>query len=143
MVRAKLLVPSGTPDQDSCGDTLSPTQFGLLPAFLLATFFGISVPSLKVVEVSANGSAALPTLPMHHEAEHHRAGREQRFHMTLGKHGSSPESFACPLSCACRFVPTKRRKNIPILSQSILNQSRAFSGPEGKVMTPLKDAGNS
>ena len=67
MVSAKLLVPSGTPDHDSCGDTLSPTQFGFA-GFLLATFFGISVPSLKVVEVSANGSAALPTLPTHHEA---------------------------------------------------------------------------
>src|SRR5208282_4128291 len=64
MVSAKLLVPSGAPDHDSCGDTLSPTQFGFW-AFLLATFFGIIVPSLKVVEVSANGSAALPT---HNEA---------------------------------------------------------------------------
>src|SRR5215475_9533474 len=57
MVSAKLLVPSGTPFHDSCGDTLSPTQFGFA-GFLLATFFGISVPSLKVSDVSVNGSAA-------------------------------------------------------------------------------------
>ena len=39
--------------QDNCGDTFSPTQFGLFGALavLLATFFGIIVPSLKVVEV--------------------------------------------------------------------------------------------
>src|SRR5271165_1249351 len=59
MVSAKLLVPSGTPVQVSSGDTFSPTQFGLA-GFLFATSFGIKVPSLKVVEESANGSAALP-----------------------------------------------------------------------------------
>src|SRR6185312_9211128 len=57
MVRAKLLVPAGTPDQESCGDMFSPTQLGL-PAVLFATFFGIICPSLKVVEVRAKGSAA-------------------------------------------------------------------------------------
>src|SRR5258708_7310675 len=57
MVRAKLLVPSGTPDQESCSDIFSPTQLAL-PAVLFATFFGIIWPSLKVVEVRANGSAA-------------------------------------------------------------------------------------
>src|ERR1700755_2703670 len=61
MVRAKLLVPSGAPDQESCGDTLSPTQFGFA-GFLFATFFGISVPSLKVVDDSVNGSGGLPRL---------------------------------------------------------------------------------
>src|SRR5215469_15823697 len=67
IVKAKLLVPSGTPDHDSWGDTLSPTQFGFA-GFLLATFLGISVPSLKVSEVSVNGSAALATLPTPHAA---------------------------------------------------------------------------
>ena len=45
----KLLVPSGTSVQDSCGETLSPTQFGLVGAFawLLATFFGIMVAVLE------------------------------------------------------------------------------------------------
>src|ERR1019366_2253704 len=62
---AKLFVPSGTPVHDNCGDTSSPTQLGLFGTFavLLATFFGSMVPSLKVVEVSANTSAALATWP--------------------------------------------------------------------------------
>src|SRR5262245_4606694 len=54
---AKLFVPSGTPVHASCGDTFSPTQFGLF-GVLLATFFGISWPSLKVLDVRVNGSAA-------------------------------------------------------------------------------------
>src|SRR3954470_20236548 len=57
MVSAKLLVPSGTPDQESCGDMFSPTQLAL-PAVLFATFLGIICPSLKVVEVRVKGSAA-------------------------------------------------------------------------------------
>src|SRR4051812_17373026 len=61
---AKLLVPSGTTFQESCGEVLSPTQLGL-PAVLLATFFGIIVPSLKVVEVRVNGSAAHAAPPPH------------------------------------------------------------------------------
>ena len=48
---AKLLMPAGAPDQDSCGETLSPTQFGFC-GFLLATFFGIIWPSWKVVDLS-------------------------------------------------------------------------------------------
>ena len=60
---AALFVPSGTPDHDSWGDTFSPTQFGfgLAGLILLATFFGWNVPSLKVSEVSVNGSAAFAT----------------------------------------------------------------------------------
>src|SRR5262249_55511989 len=54
---AKLFVPSGTPLQDNCGDTFCPTQFGLFDR-LFATFLGIIWPSLKVVEVKVNGSAA-------------------------------------------------------------------------------------
>src|SRR5438874_9201836 len=54
---AKLFVPSGTPVHDNCGDTFSPTQFGLFDK-LLATFLGIIWPSLKVVDVKVNGSAA-------------------------------------------------------------------------------------
>src|SRR5712691_867964 len=51
MRMAKLLMPAGAPDQDSCGETLSPTQFGFC-GFLLATFFGIIWPSWKVVDLS-------------------------------------------------------------------------------------------
>src|SRR5438876_10715036 len=54
---AKLFVPSGTPVHDNCGDTFWPTQFGLFDK-LLATFLGIIWPSLKVVDVKVNGSAA-------------------------------------------------------------------------------------
>src|SRR5262249_47296778 len=50
-------VPSGTPVQDNCGDTFWPTQLGLFDK-LLATFTGIIWPSLKVVDVNVNGSAA-------------------------------------------------------------------------------------
>jgi hypothetical protein len=41
------LAPSGTLLQDNCGETLSPTQFGLVGALalLLATFFGMILPS--------------------------------------------------------------------------------------------------
>src|ERR1700674_4843260 len=67
MVNAKLLVPSGVPVHDSCGETLSPTQFGFC-GFLLATFFGIMVPSLKVVEESAKAACAFAAPPMHHDA---------------------------------------------------------------------------
>jgi hypothetical protein len=41
---------------------------GHVRRFLLATFFGIMVPSLKVAEESENGSAALATPPMPHAA---------------------------------------------------------------------------
>src|SRR5262249_31086917 len=54
---AKLFVPSGTPLHDNCGDTFWPTQLGLVDK-LLATFLGIIWPSLKVVDVKVNGSAA-------------------------------------------------------------------------------------
>src|SRR5438477_9895907 len=54
---AKLFVPSGAPLHDNCGATFCPTQFGLLDK-LFATFRGIIWPSLKVVEVKVNGSAA-------------------------------------------------------------------------------------
>src|ERR1700721_1751637 len=67
MVRAKLLVPAGVPDQESSGDTLSPPQFGFC-AFLLATFFGIMVPSLKVVEERLIAACALALPVMHHDA---------------------------------------------------------------------------
>src|ERR1700674_2672876 len=67
MVSARLLIPAGAPDQDSSGDTLSPTQFGFC-GFLLATFFGIMVPSLKVVEESAKADCAFAVPPMHHDA---------------------------------------------------------------------------
>src|SRR5438128_12060913 len=54
---AKLFVPSGTPVQESCGDTFSPTQLGFC-GLALATFRGIIWPSLNVVDVTANGSAS-------------------------------------------------------------------------------------
>src|SRR5207302_8671866 len=58
--KTKLLVPSGMLLQDNCGDTLSPTQFGLFGALaaLLATFFGIILPSAKVVDLRVKISAA-------------------------------------------------------------------------------------
>src|SRR6266704_4612715 len=56
---AKLFVPSGTPVHDNCGETFSPTQFGLFDK-LLATFRGIIWPSLIVVDLKVNGSAARP-----------------------------------------------------------------------------------
>src|SRR5579859_3401901 len=55
---AKLLVPAGGLDQDSAGETFSPTQFGLdllLPAFFTAS----RSPSLKLGEVSVNTPCAL------------------------------------------------------------------------------------
>src|SRR5579871_5858228 len=55
----KLLVPAGVPVQENCGETFSPTQFAFLPeGSALAAFLGSIVPSLKVVEDSANTSAA-------------------------------------------------------------------------------------
>src|SRR6516162_2254291 len=59
---AKLFVPSGAPLQDNCGDTFWPTQFGLFDKEL-ATFLGIIWPSLKVVDVRVNGSAACTVTP--------------------------------------------------------------------------------
>jgi hypothetical protein len=46
--------------QENWGETLSPTQFGLLLpfAFVLETFFGISLPSAKVLDFSVKMSAA-------------------------------------------------------------------------------------
>src|SRR6516225_1963783 len=67
MVSAKLLMPAGAPVQDSSGDTLSPTQFGFW-AFLLATFFGIMVPSLKVVEVRVKAACAFAVSLTHQDA---------------------------------------------------------------------------
>src|ERR1700722_14398973 len=62
MSSTKLRVPSGAPDQDSCGDTFSPTQFGLFPLVsALATFLGIIVPSLKVDDVSVRVRVAAVT----------------------------------------------------------------------------------
>ena len=51
---AKLLVPAGALTHDNCGETFSPTQLAFCGKFalLLATFFGIIWPSLKVVDVS-------------------------------------------------------------------------------------------
>src|SRR6516165_3792153 len=56
----KLLVPSGTLLHENSGETLSPTQFGLLCvlAALLATFLGIILPSSKVDDFSVKTSAA-------------------------------------------------------------------------------------
>src|SRR2546430_16696610 len=53
---AKLLVPGGGLIHDSCGETFSPVQFGFCGSLarVLATFGGISWPSLKVLEESAN-----------------------------------------------------------------------------------------
>src|SRR6516165_2984732 len=58
--KTKVVVPSGTLLQENCGETLSPTQFGLLLPFalVLATFFGIILPSAKVVDLSVTTSAA-------------------------------------------------------------------------------------
>src|SRR6202165_3393450 len=74
---AKLLVPAGTFDQDSGGDTLSPMQFGflgLLPAF----FFSSILPSLKAVEVSEHEfliSGVLVAHPPMHSAAAQPANR--------------------------------------------------------------------
>src|SRR5215208_1842150 len=61
IVIAKLFVPLGGFDHDNCGDMFSPTQFGFcgLLAWLLAIFCGIIVPSLNIVDVKVNGSAAV------------------------------------------------------------------------------------
>src|ERR1700691_4408128 len=60
MRKTKLLVPSGTLVHENCGETLSPTQFGLVAmlALLLATFSGIILPSAKVVDFSVKMPAA-------------------------------------------------------------------------------------
>jgi hypothetical protein len=54
------LVPSGTLLHDNCGETFAPTQFGLfgMLAVLLATFFGMILPSANVVDLSVKSSAA-------------------------------------------------------------------------------------
>src|SRR6266699_4753161 len=57
------LVPAGGFDQDSVGDTLSPTQFGffgLLPAF----FFSSIVLSLEADDVSENTFAPVDGAPV-------------------------------------------------------------------------------
>src|SRR5215510_15995813 len=60
MSNAKLLVPAGVLTHDSCGETFSPTQFGLFGAFalLLAAFTGSIPPSLNVVEEISNTPCA-------------------------------------------------------------------------------------
>jgi hypothetical protein len=57
---AKLLLPSGTLLHENCGETLSPTQFGFVAilVLLLAVFFGMILPSAKVVDLSVKTSAA-------------------------------------------------------------------------------------
>ena len=79
------MVPSGTPVQDNCGETFSPTQFGFVGAFaaLLAAFFGIMVPSLNVVDVSEKISAAFAAVP-NRPSVSVRRGHEQM--MSLCKH---------------------------------------------------------
>jgi hypothetical protein len=51
IINTKLLVPSGGLLHENSGETLSPTQFGLFGwfALLLATLFGMILPSSKVV----------------------------------------------------------------------------------------------
>src|SRR5450432_2232814 len=79
----KLLVPSGAPDHDSCGDTFSPTQFGLLPVgFALAIFFGIMVPSLKLVDDKVNTSAAKAGAAQNDTSATPLASTRLRFNMT-------------------------------------------------------------
>src|ERR1700730_4298567 len=105
MTSARLLVPAGTPDQDSCGDTLSPTQFGFC-GFLLATFFGIMVPSLKVVEESAKADCAFAVPPMHHDARIMPPAATR-----LPKTGFTNMSFSfrgfLPAQCNRFLLPTK------------------------------------
>src|SRR5258707_10486359 len=58
---AKLLVPSGTPDQASGGDIFSPTQFGL-PCLSAHAFLTASVPlSCSWDEVKVSTSACAGT----------------------------------------------------------------------------------
>src|ERR1700682_1139077 len=67
MKRMKLFVPSGTPVQDSAGETLSPTQFGfdlLLPAILTAS----RSPSLNELDVIAKADCAFALWPPHANA---------------------------------------------------------------------------
>ena len=58
-------MPSGTLLQCNSGETFPPTQFGLVAmmAWLLATFFGIILPSAKVFDCSVNSPAALAAVP--------------------------------------------------------------------------------
>src|ERR1700722_2221882 len=114
MVSARLLVPSGTPVHVSCGDTLSPTQFGFA-AFLLATFFGIKVPSLKVVDDSANGSAALPR-PQ--EPATNTLAASRVFTRCLESMGLLPKVLLGRSGAPPRFVCCGEKQNIPISSQS-------------------------
>src|SRR5215472_5552784 len=65
MSSTKLLVPSGGFAHDNCGETLSPTQFGLL-GLLLASFFGIMAPSLKVVVDRVNTFGCALAAPAAH-----------------------------------------------------------------------------
>src|SRR4051812_12166535 len=66
MVIAKLLVSAGALNYDSCGETFSPTQFAFCGKFalLLATFFGIIWPSLKVVDVTPKIFSCACAVPM-------------------------------------------------------------------------------
>src|SRR5277367_2820986 len=54
---AKLLVPAGGLDQESAGETLSPTQFGLV-LLLPANFVASRSPSLKPDDDSVNTPCA-------------------------------------------------------------------------------------
>src|SRR3954447_2462797 len=63
MTSAKLVVPAGTLVQDSGGETLSPTQFGLdllEPAFFFASIW----PSLNEDEVIVNTACAFALWPL-------------------------------------------------------------------------------
>src|SRR5580700_1980666 len=80
----KLLVPSGVPVHDSCGDTFSPTQlgFGFAGLEALAAFFGSIWPSLKLDEVNANTSAAKAGTAHQDASAIPLANNRLRFNMT-------------------------------------------------------------
>ena len=92
--RTRLLVPSGTLLQCSSGDTFSPTQFGFLfTALVLATFFGIILPSWKVFDSSVNRPAAFAAEPTRPTASAMAAVCKK---MTLGNHDYSSHVFGSP-----------------------------------------------
>ena len=85
MSMTKLLVPSGTPVQDSCGETFSPTQFGFVGAFaaLLAAFFGIMV---AVLECRRGQREDIGRIRRRAEQAQRQRGRGHEQMMSLYKH---------------------------------------------------------
>src|SRR5271166_3979546 len=72
--KAKLLVPSGGFDHDSCGETFSPLQFGPR-AGMSPTFLASMSPSLKEADERLKTSAARARAPGAQNARAAASGR--------------------------------------------------------------------